>query len=194
VNRYLAKLREVLHDEPSKPSKPSFEGFEGEPGGDPFQSTVGSGGSRWAERGRHRGTAVVKGSDSGTPLDRFAHARALAVLRERCPDLVEEHRWREAVTDADSFLSRWGEYAAALGWSTLDLFGLHPVPQNPAPSYRRLSRYDQTGLFWLLEGRPVVGLTDTTATIQHPSGSITGYRRQNRPPLGFLGDSLDLFS
>ena len=36
----------------------------------------------------------------------------------------------------------------------------------PAPSYRRLSRYDQTGLIWLLRGRPVVAMTDSTAAIE----------------------------
>jgi hypothetical protein len=29
------------------------------------------------------------------------------------------------------------------------LFGLHTPPDNPRPSYRRLSRYDHTGLIWL---------------------------------------------
>jgi len=36
----------------------------------------------------------------------------------------------------------------------------------PAPSYRRLSRYDQTGLIWLLRGRLVVAMTDSTAAIK----------------------------
>jgi hypothetical protein len=34
-----------------------------------------------------------------------------------------------------------GEQAAALGWTTQDLFGLQTVPDAPTPSYRRLSRY-----------------------------------------------------
>jgi hypothetical protein len=34
------------------------------------------------------------------------------------------------------------------------------------PSYRRLSRHDQTGLIWLLQGRPVVALTEAAAAIQ----------------------------
>jgi hypothetical protein len=43
------------------------------------------------------------------------------------------------------------------------LFGLHKPPVKPHPSYRRLSRYDETGLIWLLEGREVVALTEETA-------------------------------
>jgi len=65
------------------------------------------------------------------------------------------------------------------------------VPNTPTPSYRRLSRYDETGLIWLLRGRPVVALTDATAAIQNAASSITVYRRDNKPALGPLGDSLD---
>jgi hypothetical protein len=71
------------------------------------------------------------------------------------------------------------------------LFGLAPVPDNPHPSYRRLSRYDATGLVWLLEGRPVVALTADTAAIENPTGNITTYRKHNKPALGPLGDSLE---
>jgi hypothetical protein len=70
------------------------------------------------------------------------------------------------------------------------LFGLHMVPDNPAPNYRRLSRYNETGLVWLLRGRPVVALTEATAAIEHRTGVVTIYRKNNKPPLGPLGDSL----
>jgi hypothetical protein len=37
-----------------------------------------------------------------------------------------------------------------------------------------------------------VALTETTATIRNPdTGSITVYRKYNKPALGPLGDSLD---
>jgi hypothetical protein len=90
-------------------------------------------------------------------------------------------------------LAAWGEQAAALGWTARDLFGLAPVPAQPHPSYRRLSRYDQTGLLWLLQGRPVVALTAETAAIQSPTGATTTYRKANKPALGPVGDSLDDF-
>jgi hypothetical protein len=48
----------------------------------------------------------------------------------------------------------------------------------------RLSRYDVTGLCWLLEGRPVVALTADTAAIGNPTGNITTYRRFNKPSYG----------
>ena len=93
---------------------------------------------------------------------------------------------------ASPTLTQWGERAHELGWTARDLFGLSEVPANPAPLYSRMSRYDETGLLWLLEGRKtVVAMTTDTAAVRHPSGSITMYRRHRKPALGPLGDSLD---
>ena len=55
--------------------------------------------------------------------------------------------------------------------------GLHTPPEKPHPSYNRLSRYDETGLIWLLQARSVVALTEATAAIQSSSSAITIYRR-----------------
>jgi hypothetical protein len=102
-----------------------------------------------------------------------------------------EVRTDGGIVDARAFLARWGEQAEALGWTARDLFGLHQPPAPPHPSYSRLSRYDEAGLIWLLQGRPVVALTEATAAIQSSSGAITSYRRHNKPALGPPGDSLD---
>jgi hypothetical protein len=67
------------------------------------------------------------------------------------------------------------------------------VPTNPHPTYERLARYDETGLVWLLQGCPVVALTDATAAIRMPTGSIVTYRKHNKPPYGPLGDSIEDF-
>ena len=75
----------------------------------------------------------------------------------------------------------WGEQASSLGWTARDLFGLPTPPAKPHPSYRRLSRYDETGLVWLLQGREVVAFTEATAAIQNSTGAITIYRRHNKP-------------
>ena len=114
----------------------------------------------------------------------------LAALRSKCPDLVETDRWDQAIRDADSFLAKWGQQAEALGWTARELFGLHPVPAQPAPTFRRLARYDTTGLIWLLQGRPVIALTETEAAIQS-AGATVMYRKHRKPALGPLGDSLD---
>jgi hypothetical protein len=118
-------------------------------------------------------------------------AKTLAALERRCPDYVEDKRWWQAVEDGRRFMARWGKQAEALGWTAKDLFGLHKPPEKPHPSYSRLSRYDETGLIWLLQGREVVAFTEATAAFQNPTGAITTYRRHNKPALGPVGDSLD---
>ena len=113
------------------------------------------------------------------------------VLEHRCPDYVEPDRWQQAVEDGRRFLPQWGEQAVALGWTPRDLFGLHRLPDKPAASYQRLSRYDESGLVWLLHGRQVVALTEATASIKGTRGNINIYRKNNKPTLGPEGDSLD---
>jgi hypothetical protein len=88
---------------------------------------------------------------------------------------------------------RGGEQAPALGWTARDLFGLHKPPARPAPSYRRLSRYDETGLAWVLQGRPVVALAESMAAVENPIGAVTISRRYNKPALGPMGDGLEDF-
>jgi hypothetical protein len=117
-------------------------------------------------------------------------AEVIAKLRSKCPDHIERDRWQQAIQDADGFLANWGAQAHALGWTPRELFGLHAVPARPAANYSRLSRYDETGLIWLLCGRPVVALTKATAVIQWTTGRLI-YRKHNKPALGPLGDSLD---
>ena len=116
--------------------------------------------------------------------------QVLAGLRAECPTYVDVADWQRAIEDGRRFVTEWGEQAEALGWTDADLFGLHTPPEKPVASYRRLSRYDETGLIWLLRGRPVVALTETTAAIQGATSVLT-YRKLNKPALGPFGDSLD---
>jgi hypothetical protein len=104
-------------------------------------------------------------------------AIAFAAIERRCPDYVEANRWQQAVQDGRRFLAQWGDQAAGLGWTPRDLFGLHTPPEQPHPSYNRLSRYDEAGLVWLLDGRLVVALTETSAAIQTSGGNRLVYRR-----------------
>jgi hypothetical protein len=130
---------------------------------------------------------------SGLGRTPTAFAGVFDALERRCPEYVEVDRWHRAVADGERFLAQWAEQARQLGWTARDLFGLHTPPDKPAPSYRRLSRYDAVGLIWLLEGREVIALTTDTAAIRWPSGSVTVYRKNNKPALGPVGDSLDDF-
>jgi len=128
------------------------------------------------------------------PATGLRYRRVYAHLQLRPPAHIPEDRWRQAIEDARVFLHQWGEQAQALGWSSADLFGLHTPPAKPHPNYSRLSRYDCTGLCWLLQGRPVVALTADTASIRNPeTGAVTVYRKHNKPALGPLGDSFEDF-
>jgi hypothetical protein len=190
MNQYLARLR-TLNSEKTDTSAPdktdkthSATGFVGfvSSSSTPFFENQG-GGSEASQRGdmaRH-------------PRIPATYERVLQVLVERCPAHVDERRWRQAVEDGRRFLTRWGEQAEALAWTARDLFGLHEIPANPHPSYQRLARYDFTGLVWLLQGCPVVALTEATAAITMQSGSIVTYRKHNKPAYGPLGDSTDDF-
>jgi hypothetical protein len=123
------------------------------------------------------------------------YRKTFAALQMKPPALVPVERWRQCVQDGSKFLARWGSQAEALDWDSRDLFGLHAPPTNPHPNYNRLSRYDSTGLIWLLQGRRVTALTEATAAIRNPhTGAITTYRRFNKPAYGPLGDSLDDFA
>src|SRR5262245_17575478 len=132
-------------------------------------------------------------SEQSSPISRPgpAYAKGLAALEARCPALVEVECWQRAVEDSRRFLAQWGAQAVALGWTARDLFGLHEPPEKPHPSYRRLSRYDETGLPWLRCVRSVVALTENTASIRTKTGGILTYRRSNKPALAPLGDSLE---
>jgi hypothetical protein len=199
--------------EPSKPSKPSFEGFEGDQGWRISENSVDH---RTAEpcansaaENEKRGTLAnpqnlqnlrspsVPGDGTRVtivqlPAVGLRYRRTFAHLQLRPPDHVPESRWRIAIMDACAFLHQWGDQAQALGWESRDLFGLHTPSANPHPSYQRLSRYDATGLIWLLQNRAVVALTADTATIRNPAtGSITVYSKHHKPALGPLGDSLE---
>jgi hypothetical protein len=136
------------------------------------------------KRGAHR--------DPNPTLIRLSRlSRIFQELERRCPDHIAVGDWQQAIRDGRRFLDRWGEQAEALGWTARDLFGLHEVPHSPHASYRRLARYDCTGLIWLLRGAEVVDLTESTAAICGRLGAVTTYQRAGKPASGPLGDSMD---
>jgi hypothetical protein len=195
MNWYLAKLASLDEkraypsnpQNPQNPRKRGFEGFEGSPSSDFLRSAISL---IEAEVIAHR--EIAAGICETAQAEHFAnpYASALAALHAKCPAYVPEDRWHEAVADATAFISEWGAEAQAFGWTAGDLFGLHPVPAHPTPTFQRLSRYDETGLTWLLRGRPVVALTETNAAIQGTTVVLT-YRKINKPALGPVGDSLE---
>ena len=93
-------------------------------------------------------------------------------LRTMARPRVRPDRWRQAIVDAGRFLDQWGAQAAALGWSTLDVFGAHPT--HP------LERLDCAGLIILLHGDELLAFTADTARTRRRNGILTYYRR-SRP-------------
>jgi hypothetical protein len=180
MNPYLAKLRALEQAERPKEADQGIVSFVGAQGR-PISKFEISKSAFFKDRQNRQNP-----SQFPEPLH-----HVLDVLDGRCPDLIDHERWRQAVEDGKRFLASRGEQAQALGWTPRELFGLHTPPDEPAPMYRRLSRYDETGLIWLLEGREVIAMTEETAATRWPSGSVTVYRKSNKPALGPLGDSLD---
>ena len=204
-NPYLAKLHGIIGTqqgqnlktrhpvEPSKPSKLGSEGFEGDRGSPFFKFEVGAGDVGLCRIEHTQSQETIRIGHPQNPQNPSRYAHVFAVLCECCPNHVDPARWQCVVEDGRRFLAQWGEQADAMGWTARDMFGLHDVPANPHPTYQRLSRYDCTGLIWLLQGCPVVALTEATAAIRMPSGNVTTYRKHNKPAFGPLGNSLDDF-
>lgn len=109
----------------------------------------------------------TSGDDSRMPAEWHA---ILAELKRRDPvEWLPADRWSDVITNAENFLARWGRAAEQLGWTALDLFGVHPIV--PA------ARFDVMGLIPLIHGGEVVALTETAATIRRRSGALMTYRR-----------------
>jgi hypothetical protein len=196
---------------PPKPSKPGFGGFGGDQSTHFLENLCLAEGDDAAVENLKSATTAHRQNlqnlnSPSVPATASPHCRVEAIelpqaqryrkvfahLQLKPPALVPVDRWQQCVRDGSRFLAAWGTQAEALGWSSADLFGLHTPPDKPHPSYQRLSRYDETGLIWLLEGRTVVALTVAAATIRNSSdtGAITTYRRFNKPALGPIGESL----
>jgi hypothetical protein len=114
------------------------------------------------------------------PAEWIAGVARLRIMSH--PAMVRPDRWRRAIIDAGRFLDQWGAQAAALGWTTLDIFGAHPT--HP------LQRIDCAGLILLLRGDEPLAITAATALTRRRSGAIlTFYRRpqQGAVPLWELG-------
>jgi hypothetical protein len=99
--------------------------------------------------------AIAGELGGSTPIDGFGDAR-----------------WQLLVDDTEIFLLKWGKAAHLLGWTAIDLFGVHPA----APAVR----FDVMGLLPLLGGASVVALTTDEARMLRPSKAMLTFRRANQ--------------
>ncbi len=98
-------------------------------------------------------------------------ADLLAMARPAsCPDA----KWQTLREDAYTFLRDHAARAHELGWTALDLFGVHPV--------KPWVRFDHMGLVPLLNGARVTALSDIEAVIEKPSGARATFRRCGQVP------------
>ena len=105
----------------------------------------------------------------------------LAGLKRRGPaDWLSHPQWRGLLSDAENFLTRWGSAAHLLGWTALDLFGVHPI----APA----ARFDVMGLIPILNGAEVLALTSQTATMRRVSGAVLTFHRPRSGEAVLLAD------
>jgi hypothetical protein len=126
----------------------------------------------------------VSGSKTPYPVDPAKdqpprRRRVANVATVICPDLdpacpftgIDPARWLVMVETARAFADQWEGKALALGWSRLELYGLHSL----AP----LARCEAMGLaFMLAPGDRVAAMTAQHAAIQKASGAaLTFYRR-----------------
>jgi hypothetical protein len=108
----------------------------------------------------HRTLAVVP-SLTDIPTDWVLGLRAMA--ETPCPITIEPKRWLQLRHDAQRFVDQWGPQAAALGWSTLDIFGCHPTHRGSL---------DYMGLVWMVAGAEVVAIGARVANLRNSAGTL----------------------
>jgi hypothetical protein len=90
------------------------------------------------------------------------------------PAAMRPDRWRQMIDDAGRFLDRWAAKAAALGWDTASVFGVH--------ADRPIERVDCAGLVWLLRGNDIEAISPSVARIRTRSGAVQIYDRRPQSP------------
>ena len=82
--------------------------------------------------------------------------------------------WAILREDSYTFLRDHAARAHDLGWTVLDLFGVHP--EKP------WVRFDYMGLIPLLSGAAIVALSDTEAVIEKPNGARLTFHKRGQVP------------
>ncbi len=96
------------------------------------------------------------------------------LLTMPCPASCPDAKWQALREDAYTFLRNHAARAHELGWTALDLFGVHRT--------RPWVRFDVLGLVPLLAVAKVVALSEGQAVIEKPSGARFMFRRHTMAP------------
>jgi hypothetical protein len=114
--------------------------------------------------------AALVENGAGVPRE-WAEGFARLCLHPPAPGF-SPRRWQQLIEDGGRFLDRWGSEAAGLGWTALDVFGVHAR----APAVR----YDAAGLVPLISGGEIVAIMADRATIRGWGGGLLTYLRRPR--------------
>jgi hypothetical protein len=105
--------------------------------------------------------AAIVEFDAGIPREwAEGYARLCTILRH--PDFTEKN-WQRLIDDSGRFLDRWAVQVAAMGWTTHEVFGVHPDKPD--------ARIDLKGLIPCIGGAEVVAVSADSVTIQTSSGA-----------------------
>ena len=115
----------------------------------------------------HNQSCPSTDTPASVPADWVAGSARLSGMS--CPTTVEAKRWLQLQTDARCFVDQWSIQAAALGWSTLDVFGCDPV--HPA------DRHDRGGLAWMIGGSNMQAISQEVAILRYSSGLLQRVRK-----------------
>ncbi len=96
------------------------------------------------------------------------------LLAMACPASCPDTRWQVLREDSYTFLRDHAARAHDLGWTPLDVFGVHP--EKP------WVRFDYMGLIPLLSGAAIVALSDTEAVIEKPNGARLTFHKRGQVP------------
>ena len=157
------------------PAKPAIAPF------DPFAGAYPKGNESFsADQPQHKnssGARCATGDSAANPTP-SSYLKAVpaewlegyAILREMAPpETWPPSQWPKTVCTAGWFLECWGATAAALGWATLELFGVHPrVP------YRRL---DYMGLALSDRAERIAVMTEAEARLRHRASDLGHFRK-----------------
>lgn len=98
------------------------------------------------------------------------HAILVELTQRKCPDWMPLDRWDLLLRDGSAFLNKWAQQATELGWTSLDLFGVHPL----APA----ARFGAMGLLLITNGSAVTAISAESAGLRTKTGAIQTYRRK----------------
>lgn len=98
--------------------------------------------------------AAIIEHEGGIPREWADGLARLCVMKR--PQDIPQKKWDGIVAAAGQFADRWAKHAAALGWTTEEVFGVH----HAGPT----KRYGSMGLLYIIAFDPSVSLVEINTT------------------------------